>query len=115
MTRQLISSEEAVQAKCQPTKPCGDCPFSRKALNGWLGGGTVDQWIMAAHGDHEMPCHTLKGAHCAGAAIYRANVVKTPRFDTFRLPKDKEAVFATPMEFKAHHEASPGFINQGIL
>lgn len=107
MKRQLISSDQAVPAKCQHTKPCSDCPFSRDALNGWLGGGTVDEWIMTAHGDHEMPCHTLKGAHCAGAAIYRANVCKRPRFDNFRLPADQENVFSTPMEFKAHHEAKP--------
>ena len=105
--RQLISSDEAVHAKCQHTAPCSDCPFSRNALRGWLGGGTADEWIITAHGDHEMPCHTLKGAQCVGAAIYRANVCKKPRFDDFRASADREAVFATPMEFKAHHSAAP--------
>jgi len=105
--RQLITSDEAVEAKCQHTTPCSDCPWSRKALNGWLGGASIDDWIFTAHGDHEMPCHTINGAHCAGAAIYRANVAKSPRFDQFRLPRDTDSVFATPMQFRDHHGSLP--------
>jgi len=39
-------------------------------------------------------------------AIYRANIGKLPRDrSALRLPVDRVAVFATPMEFQAHHEA----------
>lgn len=104
--RKLISSAEAVQAKCQHKTPCSDCPWAREALNGWLGGADVDTWIRAAHSDQQVECHTLNGAQCAGLAIYRANVCKTPRDpEVLRLPKDEVKVFATPMEFMEHHRS----------
>lgn len=104
--RQLISSEDAVDAKCQHETPCSDCPWARTALKGWLGGATPEAWVREAHGEHPVPCHTINGAQCAGIAIYRRNVCKTPRDpEALRLPADREKVFATPMEFTAHHSA----------
>lgn len=103
---QLVSADEAVQAKGQHTKPCGDCPWARASLPGWLGGSPADDWLKEVHGDNVIPCHTLRGAQCAGAAIYRRNVVKTPRDpECLRLEANRDLVFATPQEFKAHHES----------
>jgi len=108
MTKQLISSDEAVDAKCQHERPCSDCPWARTSLNGWLGGATDDQWLRTAHSDQKVPCHTLRGVQCAGLAIYRANVAKTPRDPSVLvLPKDHSAVFSTPMEFVEHHSKLP--------
>lgn len=103
MTRKLISRNEAVRAKCQHTTPCSDCPWSRDSLHGWLGGASPEEWIATAHSDAVIECHTLRGAQCAGAAVYRANVCKSPRGDALRLPRDTAAVFSNPMEFTAHH------------
>lgn len=104
MAKQLISSDEAVQATHQHSKPCGDCPWTRKALPGWLGGETPQQWVATAHSDAHIECHTLLGAQCAGAAIYRANVCKSPRDSTtLRLPSDRGIVFALPSEFVEYH------------
>jgi hypothetical protein len=111
MTGRLISSAEAVPAKGQHKKPCSDCPWARTALNGWLGGGTVDEWLMTAHRDHHVDCHTLKGAQCAGLAIYRRNVCKRVEAPLLTLEKDTDKVFATPMEFREHHSRRPGQIN----
>jgi hypothetical protein len=106
--QQLISSAEAVPAETQHERPCDDCPWSRKALNGWLGGFTVDDWLSTAHSDAKIECHVNLGAQCAGSAIYRTNVVKSPRDpEVLRLPADREAVFARPDEFRAHHESAP--------
>jgi hypothetical protein len=103
--RQLITIDEAKPAQGQHTKPCSDCPWSRKSLPGWLGGESVADWLAEAHGNHEIPCHTLAGAQCAGAAIYRRNVCKLHVNDgVLLLEADRERVFATPMEFKRHHE-----------
>lgn len=103
--KKLITCDDAKPAKCQHQSPCSDCPFSRKSLHGWLGGGTVTNWITCVHGEVKLVCHVHVGAQCAGAAIYRANVGKRCRDDsTLRLEKDKEKVFATPMEFTKHHE-----------
>ena len=45
------------------------------------------------------------GAQCAGAAIYRANVCKSPRDGSLlKLPADRETVFADKSEFWEHHD-----------
>ncbi len=107
MSRQLISSDEAVQGKVQHKKPCSDCPWSRKALNGWLGGASIDDWLRAAHGDAFVRCHTIANMQCAGLAIYRRNVCKRADPPLLRLEADREAVFATPVEFREHHSRPP--------
>lgn len=105
MKRQLIASDEATERPCQHEKPCSDCPWSREALNGWLGGRPSEDWLRDAHGDGQVPCHVIANQQCAGLAIYRANVGKLPRDpDSLRLPSDREAVFANPGEFSAHHK-----------
>lgn len=99
----LISSDEAVEAECQHTTPCSDCPWRRDSLNGWLGGHTAEEFVDIARSDFPYPCHTIKNQQCAGMAIYRRNTLKAPRPPAIMLEKDKETVFATPMEFTAHH------------
>jgi hypothetical protein len=102
--RQFISVEQAVPSEVQHTKPCDDCPFGRVALRGWLADETPEGWIQMAHGETQINCHTLIGPQCAGAAIYRANVCKTPRNPSLlRLKPDTKRVFATPLEFLEHH------------
>lgn len=103
--RRLISSAEAKQAKCQHKAACSDCPWARTALPGWLGGATIDDWLRVAHHDVKVDCHTLKGAQCAGIAIYRRNVVKRTEPPLLTLEADRSKVFATPMEFRTHHES----------
>lgn len=107
--KQLISSDEAIEAKGQHTKPCSDCPWARTSLRGWLGSMTSQDWLEVAHGEARVDCHALKGAQCAGIAIYQANVGKRPRNpSTLRLPADREAVFASPPEFLEHHRITGG-------
>lgn len=102
--KQLISSDEARPAKSQHVKPCSDCPFARKALAGWLGGQSAEDWVQAAHGESHSECHVHTGVQCAGMAIYRTNVAKKPRDKTILvLPSDRERVFSSPQEFLAHH------------
>lgn len=107
MSRQLISSDEAVDAKHQHTRACSDCPWSRKALNGWLGGVPAESWIRAAHSDTVVDCHVLRGQQCAGIAIYRTNVCKSSQPPMLKLPKDSVTVFSSPMEFLDHHSRLP--------
>lgn len=104
MRKKLITSDEAVPAKKQHKRPCSDCPWSKKSLPGWLGGLSAEEWLQVAHGDSPVPCHALKGAQCAGLAIYRANVGKAPReVECIRLDADRDAVFASPQKFTDHH------------
>lgn len=103
MARQLISSDEAITSPVQHTKPCSDCPFARTALNGWLGGVSIEEWLERARTNTLVPCHVIENQQCAGLAIYRRNMCKLPIPPLLALPVDKETVFATPMEFIEHH------------
>lgn len=102
--RQLISIEDGYESPVQHTQPCSDCPMDRKSLPRWLGGHTADEYVRLAHSDHVVDCHVITNQQCAGMAIYRANVIKRCDPPNLRLPKDTEKVFATPMEFLAHHK-----------
>ena len=105
---QLKTYHEAKPAKKQHTSPCSDCPFARKALNGWLGNSSAEEWIQAVHGEALIDCHTVSNQQCAGSAIYRANVCKsTRRNDVLRLPADCIKVFASMTEFLNHHTERP--------
>jgi len=92
--------------KSQRTQPCRECPFRRVAPRGWLGNIPVDTFLEHAHSESVMDCHLGRGKHqCAGAAIYRANVLKRTRNPDLiiELPPDREKVFAAPNEFREHH------------
>ena len=105
MGRKLVTYDEARPAKKQHKKPCSDCPWARTAMPGWLGGLTSEQWLRVAHGDGQIVCHTRQKMQCAGAAIFRANVCKSPRDpEALELPADRERVFARNQEFTDHHE-----------
>ena len=50
----------------------------------------------------------ILGPQCAGAAVYRSNVCKRPHsLAILRLPADRTLVFASPIEFRSHHERAP--------
>jgi hypothetical protein len=102
--------DEAPRAKVQHREPCHDCPMRRNALNGWLGGSTPEQYAQLCHSNAIVDCHAIRGAQCAGVAIYRANVYKRCDPPNLVLPADRDGVFETPMEFVEHHKARVGTI-----
>lgn len=94
-------------------EPCAECPWRREALAGWLGPQTAREWIEMVHGEAPIMCHrtcnpeaSYDGTRqCRGAAIFRANVCKSPRREDVAVgPEDKEQVFASSQEFLNHHE-----------
>lgn len=101
--KQLVSSDEAKPKVTQHRRPCSDCPWARSALPGWLGSLTAGEWLEVARSDEAVPCHAHAGPQCAGLAVYRRNTCKLPVGDALVLPADRQAVFATPAEFMAHH------------
>lgn len=106
--------------------PCFDCPWRRVSLPGWTGPFSPEEWVSMAHSDIAIACHTtLPGEdadesydhddedpdtwnapgvlQCAGAAIYRSNIFKSPRNpQVATLPSDTDTVFGRG-EFEAHH------------
>ena len=102
---QLKTLDEARVTPEQHKNPCVDCPFGRIAVPGWLAGETPDRWLQMAHSETKFECHTLLPHQCAGSAIYRANVCKTPRDpQILQLRSNRKLVFSTPQEFLKHHQ-----------
>lgn len=95
------------------TNPCRECPFRRKSAPGYLGGGTVEEWMAdLTFGDTAFVCHMAeqKGKRhlCAGSMIHYLNSCKMPRDRDFaamlkHYAKNSVAVFDWPHEFQAHH------------
>lgn len=104
----MTTGDQAEPCAEQHLSPCHDCPWRRKAIPGWLGALSVEDWIAAAHSDARVACHTRVGFYgdprqCAGIAIYRANICKVPRDrEVLRLPADRAHVFGSG-EFEKHH------------
>lgn len=96
-------------------QPCQECPWVRTSRPGHLGPYTARKWCEIAHSEAPIMCHkTLRhGDHeftdpdirqCRGAAIFRANVFKTPRNPTAAMgPMDVKLVFRGNAEFIEHH------------
>lgn len=105
--------------KAPNKRPCTECPWRRDSLRSYLGPHDADEWLAMAHGESQIACHVTipegtpedgsdlhEMTQCAGAAIFRANVFKSPRWATAdeHLPRDTDTVFAWNDEFKDHHE-----------
>lgn len=102
--------------------PCGECPWRRKSVRGWLGPHTPESMIDMAHGDGPVWCHTSipDGAppyedyhvpeknsplmQCGGAARFRRHVHKVPKNPSAAVgPEDRDRVFTSNSEFLEHH------------
>ena len=94
--------------------PCGECPWRRDSLPGWLGPWTAEEWAALAHSDQPIACHTsieVEGSwdtsgirQCAGSAIMRANLCKSPRDPEVAVGKpNRETIFGWTDEFIEHH------------
>jgi hypothetical protein len=105
LNRRFVADDTARPTKQQHKKPCADCPFARKAIRGWLGNYTVEQWVAMVHGEAFINCHCTTNQQCAWAAIFRSNVHTVCRDATYlSLPHDTALVFADTQEFVEHHK-----------
>lgn len=43
-------------------KMCGECPFKKDSMKGWLGGETVEQTLNAQQHEHLFSCHQTRGS-----------------------------------------------------
>lgn len=102
----------------QHKKPCGECPFRRKSLPGYLGANDVSDFSSMAMSEQHMPCHSLVDYEddnwqteqeqvegCAGRSIMWRNQCKLPHPNSPvpLLEPDKETVFSNIREFTQHH------------
>lgn len=101
-------------------KPCQECPFSRAVEPGTVGGSDPTTYVGQLCGPFLLCCHMDPGysqtpgdqpgvAHCAGAAIMRANMglafLMPPALHA--LPPNPELVFDKFEELVAHHLQVP--------
>lgn len=98
----------------QHTSPCKECPWRRKSPRGWLGASKngkpieASTYVQTAHFEGQIDCHMKGKLQCAGAAIFRGNVLKLPRNKKLLvLPNDHALVFSSSEEFLAHHTLKP--------
>lgn len=121
----------------QNTKPCGECPFSKRIPPGELGGSPPEVYVGQIFCGFWLPCHCSPGyvgkatnvndvAQCAGAAQFRANIGISDRMPRglLRLPPGSEAL-GSLAEFYAHHtgctlaeaeaKLTPRFVKQCML
>jgi hypothetical protein len=110
-----------MKLKNKRTKPCKECPFAKKnnLAGPNPGGASVATYIGQSMGPFWLPCHMEKEYdgkntdpskvnQCAGAAIYRSNVNASEMPEQLlRLPKDKETVFGSHVEFAVHYLRLP--------
>lgn len=99
-------------------RPCVECPWVRSSTAGHLGPHTPEEWVELAHQDGPIACHMTidhdeqdwtELRQCAGSAIFRANVYKTPRHPNVAVGKrDEKLVFSWDDEFIAHHTKEGG-------
>lgn len=102
------SIDQGIETDTQHRSPCGDCPWARNSLPGWLGGLTAAEFCDIARSDEPYGCHTMTNQQCAGMAVFRRNTCKLPRPPALVLPADHASVFSTHAEFSAHHEHKRG-------
>lgn len=101
-------------------RPCGECPFRREAMPGWLGAATPESFVIEISMERPLPCHSSIdyerrdwkqqweaqriGMICAGSLIFTANMAKLPRDRAFpRMANDHKLVFSTPAQFITYH------------
>ncbi len=109
-----------------PTRPCGECPFRRVSLAGWIGAHDepteITDIVMA---DQKFPCHVAvtelenDGAdfdtavdaapYCVGSIIMMNNTCKLSRnsfvADLQKRVGKSEKIFANAREFIEHHNS----------
>lgn len=104
-------------------KPCGECPFTKKSLPGFLPGyGSAFNLHQLVMSEVHFPCHMKlpKGAgsipverakfhpRCIGSLIYMKKACKFPDSQKLRMllnevtPEDKELVMSVPEFFEYH-------------
>lgn len=94
--------------------PCGECPFKKTSLKGWLGGITLEETLETANADQDFLCHASGRnevkRQCAGRLLYSSKTAKMFRntvIEDIRLkvraanPNFKEEILG--FDFRSHH------------
>lgn len=100
--------------------PCGDCPFRKKAMSGWLGSwNSPEELLRASESESGLPCHSsynnskktlveaLKTAHVCVGSLQSANnsckIYRNPLIAAFAKAVGKSDLVMNAWEFIEHH------------
>lgn len=95
------------QTKFKP--PCGECPFKKTSMRGWLGAACNNpvEFLMSAFGEAGHPCHMDNEEQCTGAIVSANMSCKKfrpgPLADMQSMAPKKHSNILTAPEFIAHH------------
>lgn len=99
-------------------KACGECPFRRASLQGYVGSDTPERFVaVSLSALTPMPCHMeidyeqedwetqLPHVHqCTGHAIFLSNTAKrSDNPEVKKLPANREEFFSNAIEFLVYH------------
>ncbi len=101
-------------------KPCNDCPFRKKAMNGWIGNWESAEALLAqSESEAGLPCHksynnekktiaeAQKSAHVCVGSLQSANnsckMYRNPIMNAFANAVGKSELVMNAWEFLEHH------------
>ncbi len=102
--------------------PCGECPFRKNSLPGYLGGFSTTETFQAVTSEDDFDCHLTRDENdegeevermsCAGRMLFASNLAKQFRrkdLEAVRLelknntPEHIKENILSYQEFKKHH------------
>jgi hypothetical protein len=95
------------------SKPCGQCPFKKNSIKGYLGGFTIEETLETAKSEHSFICHktreTPNQKECSGRLLFASKVCKSfknPELEKLRLEakENNSTENILGFDFKEHHK-----------
>ena len=95
------------------TKPCGQCPFRKNSIKGYLGGFTIEETLKTAQSESSFVCHKVRESNkeeeCAGRLLFASKTCK--KFKNKDLEDKRNYITSINsldnilgFDFKNHHE-----------
>lgn len=94
-------------------RPCGQCPFRKDSVKGYLGGFTIEETLEVAKSEHPFDCHKTRGTdntkECSGRLLFATKTCKSfknAELEKLRL-ETKESNSTDNIlgfDFRQHHE-----------
>lgn len=94
-------------------RPCGQCPFRKDSIKGYLGGFTLEETLNVAKSESSFECHktreTPNTKECAGRLLFATKTCKSfrdPELEQLRreTKENNSTENILGFDFKEHHQ-----------